>query len=244
MTAISTGLTSVHYPSLVARAVRILNDKGIMDMNGHVSARDEDAPDVMWINSRKASRSTLTFADVVPVDLPGGGRIGEGDEPPSEFHIHRAVMRRRPDVGAVVHSHPDFIVTLSVAGRRLLPVTGIGSFLPEDVPIFDDANLINTADRGEAIAAALGDSPILVLRGHGAVVVGASVEEALARYVCAEENARMQYRASLLGEPHVLRGVELAAVRRETWTETITKKHWHYHEESARRSGAFEGIEG
>lgn len=244
MTAISTGVSSVRYPSLIVRAVRILNDKGIMDMNGHVSARDEDAPDVMWINSRKASRSTLTFADVVPVDLPGGRRIGEGDEPPSEFHIHRAVMRRRPDVGAVVHSHPDFIVTLSVAGRRLLPVSGIGSFLPEDVPVFDDANLINTADRGEAIADALGDSPILVLRGHGAVVVGATVEEAVARYVCAEENAKMQYRASLLGEPHVLRGAELAAVRRETWTQAITKKHWHYHEESARRAGAFEGMEG
>ncbi|HTJ25830.1 MAG TPA: class II aldolase/adducin family protein [Candidatus Limnocylindria bacterium] len=244
MTAAQTAFPSTHYPSLIARAVRILNDKGIMDMNGHVSARDEDAPGTMWINSRKASRSTLTFADVVPVDLAGGRRIGEGDEPPSEFHIHRAVMRARPDVGAVVHSHPEFIVTLSIAGHKLVAVSGIGSFLPEDVPVFDDANLINTALRGEAIAAALGDAPILVLRGHGAVVVGATVEEAVARYVCAEENARMQYRASLLGTPHVLRGEELEIVRRETWTATITKKHWHYHEESARRSGAFEGVEG
>ncbi|MFN2460675.1 MAG: class II aldolase/adducin family protein [Candidatus Velthaea sp.] len=232
------------YPTLIARAVRILNLKGIMDMNGHVSARDEAAPNVMWINSRKASRSTLTSGDIVAVDLSSGLPVGSGDEPPSEFHIHRAIMRRRPDIGAVVHSHPEFIVTLSIAGRALLPVIGIGSFLPEDVPVFDDANLINTSERGEAIADALGDSPVLVLRGHGAVVVGATVEEAVARYVCAEENARVQYHASLLGEPRAMRGAELAAVARETWTPTITRKHWNFHEETARRAGAFEGIEG
>ncbi|MBV8580631.1 MAG: class II aldolase/adducin family protein [Candidatus Eremiobacteraeota bacterium] len=239
----SNAQSPLRYPSLVAHAVRVLTHKGVMDMNGHVSARDAAAPTTMWINSRRASRSTLTDHDVVPVDLIDGQRIGHGDEPPSEFHIHRAVMRRRPDVGAVIHSHPEYVVTLSIAGRVLQPVCGIGSFLPEDVPVFDAANLINTVDRGEAIAAAIGDAPILVLRGHGAVVVGATIEEAVARFVCAEENARMQFNASLLGEAQVLRGSELAAVRRETWTPSIVEKHWHYHVESARRDGALDGLD-
>lgn len=243
MSTLAPEAAGIDYRLLVARAVRILNGLDMMDMNGHVSARDGESRDTMWINSRRASRSTLRYSDIVPVDLPTGARIGEGDEPPGEYHIHRAVMRRRPDVGGIVHSHPDHIVTLSIAGRPLLPVTGIGSFLPEDVPVFDDASLINTQERGEAIATLLGDGPIVVLRGHGVVIVGATVEEALARYVCAEQNARIQYKASLLGEPHVLRGEELAYVRRETWTSVITAKHWHYHEETARRSGAFEGIE-
>lgn len=235
--------TAVDYPRLVARAVRILTSMGLMDMNGHVSARDTSSPQTMWINSRKASRSTLRTSDIVPVDLASGTRIGAGDGPPSEFHIHRAIMRRRLDVGGIVHSHPDFIVTLSIVGHKLQPVTGIGSFLPESVPVFDDASLINSAERGEAVAELLGDAPAIVLRGHGVVVVGATPEEALARYVCAEENARIQYKASALGEPHVLRGEELAFVRRETWTPVIVAKHWHYHEETARRNGAFEGIE-
>jgi ribulose-5-phosphate 4-epimerase/fuculose-1-phosphate aldolase len=243
MSTIAPEAAVVNYRLLVARAVRILTSLDMMDMNGHVSARDCKLPETMWINSRRASRSTLRYSDIVPVDLPSGSRIGEGDEPPGEFHIHRAIMRRRPDVGGIVHSHPDHIVTLSIAGQKLLPVTGIGSFLPEEVPVFDDASLINTAERGDAIAALLGDGPLVVLRGHGVVVVGASAEEALARYVCAEQNARIQYKASLLGEPHVLRGEELAFVRRETWTSVITAKHWHYHEETARRNGAFEGIE-
>jgi ribulose-5-phosphate 4-epimerase/fuculose-1-phosphate aldolase len=234
---------AVDYPRLVARAVRILHSLGLMDMNGHVSARAADAPDTMWINSRRASRSTLGTGDVVRVDLPSNSRIGIGDEPPSEYHIHRAIMRRRPDVGGIVHSHPEHIVTLSIAGHALAPVTGVGSFLPEDVPVFDDASLVNTEDRGEAIAELLADGPAVVLRGHGVVVVGPTVEEALARYVCAEENARVQYKASVLGKPHVLRGEELAFVRRENWTPSIVGKHWHYHEQTARRTGAFEGIE-
>ena len=235
--------TTVDYPQLVARAVRILTSLELMDMNGHVSARDASSPSTMWINSRKASRSTLRSRDIVPVDLSSGLRIGTGDGPPSEYHIHKEIMRRRPEVGGIVHSHPDFIVTLSIVGHILQPVTGIGSLLPENVPMFDDASLINTAERGEAVAELLGAGPAIVLRGHGVVVVGTTPEEALARYVCAEENARIQYKASALGTPHVLRGAELEFVRRETWTPAIVAKHWHYHEETARRSGAFEGIE-
>jgi L-fuculose-phosphate aldolase len=215
-----------------------------MDMNGHVSARDGADPNTMWINSRRASRSTVTAKDVVPVDLSTGKPLGDAAEPPSEFHIHREIMRRRPDVGGIVHSHPEFIVTLSIAGRALAPVTGVGSFLPESVPVFDDANLVNTEERGAVIAEMLGDGPAIVFRGHGIVVVGATVEEALSRYVCAEDNARMQYHASLLGEPHVLRGAELEHVRRETWTSTIAEKHWNYHLKTAQRSGAFEGVDG
>ncbi len=233
----------MNYPRLVARSVRILTSIGLMDMNGHVSARDADEAGTMWINSRKASRSTLRAKDVVAVDLASGKPLGGGDEPPSEFHIHRAIMQRRPDVGGIVHSHPDFIVTLSIAGVKLQPVSGIGSFLPEDVPVFEDANLVNTEARGEAVAELLGAHPAIVLRGHGVVVVGATPQEALARYVCAEENARLQYRAAAIGKPHVLRGEELAIVRRETWTPSIVQKHWHYHEETALRNGAFEGIE-
>lgn len=243
MAAIAPAAATVDYPMLVARAVRILTSLDLMDMNGHVSARDGQSPGTMWINSRRASRSTLRAEDVVPVDIATGTRIGEGAEPPSEFHIHRAIMLRRRDVGGVVHAHPDNIVTLSIVGRSLVPVTGIGSFLPESgVPTFSDSSLINTEERGEAVAELLGDGAAVVLRGHGAVIVGASVEEALARYICAEQNARIQYKAAALGEPYVLRGDELAFVRSETWTPVITAKHWHFHEETARRSGAFEGL--
>ncbi len=231
------------HQQLIARAVRILASSGLMDMNGHISVRDAGDPEVIWINSRRASRSTLRYGDVVPLDLRSGKRIGNGDEPPSEFHIHRKIMQRRPEVGAVLHAHPDHIVALSIVGHTLQPVTGIGSFLPESVPMFDDANLINSEERGEHVASLLGENSVLVLRGHGVVLVGATVEEVIVQYACAEANARIQYKAAALGAPRVLRGDELASVRRESWTAAIIAKHWHYHEETARRNDAFADME-
>ena len=175
------------YPDLVVRAIRILNANGIMHMSGHVAVRDAADPNVMWINSRKASRSSLTMRDIVRVDLRTGKPIGEGDEPPSEFHIHRAIFNRRPDVGAIVHSHPKHVVALSVAGAPLLPVTIDGAFLGASTPVYDDARHINTAERGELLADAIGNSVAVVMRGHGMVVVGRSVEEVTTNITLAEE---------------------------------------------------------
>jgi ribulose-5-phosphate 4-epimerase/fuculose-1-phosphate aldolase len=227
----------------VARAVRVCQAAGVMDMNGHVSLRDENAPNLMWINSRKASRSTLTAADIVPVDLDAGTRIGAGDEPPSEFHIHREIYRRRPDVMSIVHSHPTHILALSTAGQPLLPATAIGSFLPEQgAPLFDSAVLINTEQRGNALAQTLGPAPVVVLRQHGTVTVGGTLEQAVVRMICAEDNARLLCIALQTGTPRYLRGEELAVLARENWAPVSYTKHWHYHEETAQRAGAFEGI--
>jgi L-fuculose-phosphate aldolase len=227
----------------IARAVRICNAAKVMDMNGHVSARDPDRPNIMWINSRKASRSTLTASDIVPFDIEAGKRIGDGDEPPSEYHIHTEIYKRRPDVGAIVHSHPEHILILSVAGQPLRQVSAILPFLPEDgAPTFDSPVLINTVERGKALATALGEAGAVVLRQHGTVTVGASLEDAVVRMICAEDNARLQLGALRVGEPRYIRGEELKALARENLAPIIVRKFWHYHEESARVAGALEGL--
>jgi ribulose-5-phosphate 4-epimerase/fuculose-1-phosphate aldolase len=240
---IHSPIASSQVADRIARAVRICNAAKVMDMNGHVSARDPDRPGVMWINSRKASRSTLTAGDVVPFDIAAGSRIGEGDEPPSEYHIHTEIYKRRPDVGAIVHSHPEHILTLSVAGHDLKQVTSTNPFLPETgAAVFDSAVLINTLERGAKMAEALADGPAVVLRQHGTVVVGATLEEAVVRMICAEDNARLQLRALQVGTPRYLRGEELRVLQRENLTPVIIRKFWHYQEESARVAGAFEGL--
>ena len=233
------------YMRLVARAVRMLNHAGVMHMSGHLAVRDADDASRVWINSRKASRSTLTYADIVPVDLGNGKRIGAGDEPPSEFPIHHAIFRRRPDVGAIVHTHTEHIIALSIVGIPLMPVHLPAGFLPERVPVFDDPNLMDTLERGELLADALGNAPVVVLRGHGVVVIGGSVEEAVARTVLAEENARLQCTALGLGkEPRTLVGKELALAAKQMTLPIVMKKHFHYHEETARSAGALDGVDG
>lgn len=231
------------YGDLIARAVRICNAANVMDFNGHVSARDESDPNIFWINNRHASRSTLTAADIVPFDITAGRRVGEGIEPPSEWHIHRELYRRYPNAGGIVHSHPEFILTLSAAGHKLKPMTSIGTFIPEaGAPMFDSAVLINTEVRGKGMADAIGDSPIGVLRQHGTVTVGAYAEEAVVRMICAEENARVQYQALQIGTPLYMHGKELEGMKLEHGGAHAVKKYWHYYEETARRTGALDGL--
>jgi ribulose-5-phosphate 4-epimerase/fuculose-1-phosphate aldolase len=225
----------------LAQAVRILHSAGLLGIDGAVSARDGNA---MWINARGVNPQAVTPADFVRVDLRDGSTIeGEG-EPPDEHHLHRAIFMRRPDAGAIAHTTPEHVVALSIAGRALVPVNSIGSFLPETTPVFDEEIPVTTVERAAAVAEALGDSPALVLRGRGLVIAGPTVETALAWTTSAEENARHLYHAALLGDPAVLRGAELAAVARENWAPIIVRKHWNYQAETARKAGAFEGLEG
>ena len=231
------------YPDLIARAIRIVNANGVMGKSGHVASRDAGDPAIMWINSRKASRSTLTQRDVVRVDLRTGTGFPGEDEPPSEFHIQRAILNRRPEVGAVVHAHPRYVVALSIAGHALEPVTIDGGFLGGPAPVYDDAGHISTPERGEELADVLGSAPVVVMRGHGMVAVGRNVEEAIVRICLAADNAHTQYLGLALGAIKPLQPNELAKIAGHTTSDKSLRKAFHYEEETARRAGAFEGLE-
>jgi ribulose-5-phosphate 4-epimerase/fuculose-1-phosphate aldolase len=234
------------YPLLVAKAVRVLYNADVMHMSGHIAVRDAGDPNRFWINSRKASRSTLTAADIVPVDLTTGKRIGSGDEPPSELPIHLAVLRRRPDVQAIVHTHPEHVVALSIVDVPLAPVHLPAGFMPENVPVWDDPSIINSQDRGEVLADHLGNENVLVIRGHGVVVTGSTFEEAVSRTVLVAENARIQCTAMSLGagKPRTLKGEELRLAAKQMCQPIVMKKHYNYHMETARAHGALDGVEG
>lgn len=236
--------SSIKYADLVARAVRICVDANVMDFNGHCSQRDDSDPNVMYINNRHASRSTLTTADIVPYDIKAGKRIGEGIEPPSEHWIHREIYLRRPEVKGVVHSHAENILTLSCAGHAVRPLISIGVFIPEKgAPVFDSPVLINTEVRSRGMAEAMGDANIVVLRQHGTVTAGGSVQEAVTRMVCAEKNAELQARAIALGTPKYFHGKELELLYSEQGGGPHgVKKYWTYLSESAERNGAFAGL--
>ena len=236
--------SSTKYLDLVARAVRICNDANVMDFNGHCSQRDENDPNVMYINDRHASRSTLTVENIVPYDIKAGKRIGPGIEPPSEHWIHREIYLRRPDVKGVVHSHPENILTLTCAGHRLKPIISIGVFLPEEgAPVFDSPVLINTEVRGRGMAEAMGDAAIVVLRQHGTVTCGGSIQEAVTRMVCAEKNAELQAKAITLGKPLYFHGKELELLFQEQGGGPHgVKKYWTYLTGCAERNGAFAGL--
>ncbi len=240
----ATVSTANDYGDAIARAVRICYATDVMDMNGHVSVRDASDPNIMWINSRKASRSTLTASDVVPFDIAAGRRVGEGDEAPSEWYIHTEIYKRRADVGSIVHSHPEHILALSIAGVPLRHVTNINPFLPEaGAPLFDSSVLINTQTRGAALAEQLGGAGAIVLRQHGTVAVGATIEAAVVRMITAEANAALQMKVLQMGTPpRYLEGEELRVLVEENARPIIIRKFWHFFEETARTKGALDGL--
>lgn len=202
----------------------------IVDHSGHASIRRDGAS--FFINSGSAVRSTLTVDDVVAVDL--GGSLVEGTaRPPLEYHIHAEIYRARPDVGAVLHTHPKWSTFLTMTGTPYQPVFGQGALLG-DVPVLDYPLSVNTGLMGQQLAGTLGDGCAALLKSHGAVVVGGDMRECFALAVYLEENAHRQYMAMQIGRPYVFSDAERQACRQNLWSPGLFRKAWeHYRSRQA-----------
>ena len=207
-------------------AIRMLERAGYIDHNGHASARRDAG--TFHINSGASVRGALTAADVVTVDLDGN--LVEGTaKPPLEFHIHSEIYRARPDVNAVMHTHPQWSTFLTMTGVKYKPVYAQG-VLVGDIPLMDSPLSVNTKPMGEKLAAALGRGPAVLLKAHGAVAVGADIVECFALAAYIEENSYRQYMAMQIGEPYVFSEAEQKASREKLWSPSLFKKTWdHYH---------------
>lgn len=206
-------------------AIRMLERAGIIDHNGHCSAR-RDA-NAFYINSGASVRGALTENDIVTVDLDGN-LVDGGARPPLEFHIHSEVYRARPDVNAVMHTHPQWSTFLTMAGVTFKPVYAQGVLLG-DIPLMDSPLSVNTKPMGEKLAATLGRGPAALLKAHGVVIVGADIVECFALAAYVEENAYRQYMAIQIGDPYVFSEAEQQACREKLWSPSLFKKTWdHY----------------
>jgi ribulose-5-phosphate 4-epimerase/fuculose-1-phosphate aldolase len=116
-----------------------------------------------------------------------------------------------------------------MAGANYKPVYAQGVLLG-DIPLLDSPLSINTKSMGERLAAALGDRPAVLLKAHGAVIVGADIVEAFTLAAYLEENAYRQYMAMKIGEPYVFSAAEQQACREKLWSPGLFKKTWdHYY---------------
>jgi ribulose-5-phosphate 4-epimerase/fuculose-1-phosphate aldolase len=210
---------------ILADAIRMLEHAEIIDHSGHCSARRDGGS--FFINSGASVRSALTVDDIVTVDLDGGLVDGQA-RPPLEFHIHSEIYRSRPDVNVVMHTHPRWSTLLTMVGARVRPVYAQGALLGE-VPVMESPLSVNTKAMGERLAQTLGQSRAVLLKSHGAVIVGADVIECFALATYLEENARRQYAAMQIGEPYVFTPAEQEACRANLWSASLFKKSWDYY---------------
>jgi ribulose-5-phosphate 4-epimerase/fuculose-1-phosphate aldolase len=149
----------------------------------------------------------------------------------SEWPIHTKIMRARPDVGAVVHSHPPHSIAVGAAGQPLLPLSHAATlFVPPDVPRFTKtADLIVTRELGIEVAECLGGLYALQLVNHGIVTAGKDVRDAIIRAVLLEKAAHQQVLTHACGDPRVWPSEEESAAKRQSvWSESHLAMLWEY----------------
>lgn len=178
---------------LVAQASRILASQGQDDLIwGHVSMRDSEGRGA-WLKSAEWGLAEITPGRVQLVSADGEVREGSGPRH-SEYPIHLEILAARPDVGAVVHTHPPHAVALAAAGVQLRAVSHAANwFVPPEVPRFTaTADLILTPDLGKQLAAELGGSNAIFLVNHGIVTTGPDIQTATVRAVLLERACEQQ----------------------------------------------------
>jgi ribulose-5-phosphate 4-epimerase/fuculose-1-phosphate aldolase len=186
-------------------ANRVLTDLNVIDGFGHVSMRHPTDPN-RYLMGRSVAPALVTADDIMEYDLDSNPVDAKGRASFLERFIHGEIYKARPDVKAVVHTHSPGIIPFSVSSTPLRPVFHLGAFLFPDVPVFeirDSAGmsnmLVSNTQLGKALASTLGDRSVALMRGHGSVVVAATIPMAVFRAHYSNVNAQLQSQALALG---------------------------------------------
>lgn len=193
---------SMELCEVIATACQVMAECGLVEhVLGHISARV--SPDELLVRCRGPHESGLAFTtadDIRLVSLDGPDDLGAWTAP-NELPIHTEVMRRRPEVTAVVHAHPPSVVAASLADVPILPIYGAydipgARLAAAGVPVWDRSVLVSTGELAGQLVTALGDAPVVVLRGHGLVSVAdgeprAAVARAVLQALAVDSLARL-----------------------------------------------------
>lgn len=183
-------------------ARRILKENLATGAGGNISARWEDT---MLISPSGLSLEEVDPVQYVEVDIPAGDiRAQNGLRPSSEVLMHLACYRKRPEVRAVVHAHPQYTIALTSSGHDLAPMFADALiYMGSTVPHLDYIT-VTTPELAQAVGEAIKDANCLVLRNHGSVTVGENLKQAFWRALTVEEAARIQVLSLMIGRPRFL----------------------------------------
>ncbi|MDX6739628.1 class II aldolase/adducin family protein [Actinocorallia sp. A-T 12471] len=172
----------------VAAAAQAAARAGLVEAFGHVSAR---LPDGGAAITATLPMDTARAEDVIVLDAAGRAIAGAVGDVPLEIWLHLAIYAARPDVGAICRGHPPAAVRWGTGDAELPALHGLGLMAGRRVPVHDSVALVSTPERGAAAARALGSEASLLLRGNGALAVGADPLEAATRLYALEDRARV-----------------------------------------------------
>jgi HCOMODA/2-hydroxy-3-carboxy-muconic semialdehyde decarboxylase len=208
-------------PALIEDLVvanHILVNEGVLDGFGHISARHDKNPNLFYI-ARSMAPALVTKEDIVCCNLEGEIIHPLGTKSYVERFIHSEIFKARPDIHSVIHTHSPAIIPFGVSKARLRPICHMSGFLGAQTPVFEIRNsvgessdlLIKNQSLGRDLANTLGPNAVALLRGHGNVCVGHSIQQSVYRAIYTENNAKLQLQSVNLGEITYLTPEEAAA---------------------------------
>jgi len=183
----------------LAAASRILAAQGVVDAFGHVSIRNVSAPH-RYFMSRSLAPALVTPDDILEYDLDSNPLNANGRGSFLERFIHGEIYRARPDIQSIVHSHSPSVIPFGLVDVPMRAMFHNAAFIAAGVPVFDIREtfgatdmLVGNREKGVALAGVMGTKDVVLMRAHGSVACGTTLQTAVFRAVYTEVNARIQH---------------------------------------------------
>jgi ribulose-5-phosphate 4-epimerase/fuculose-1-phosphate aldolase len=222
-----------HLRDLVV-ANRILANEGAIDGFGHVSIRHPERPDRFFMSCSR-SPGVVSEEDLIEFTLDcepinQNGRRLYGERP-----IHGAVYQARPEINAVIHSHPYDVIPFTVTDVKLRPLLHVAGPIGEDIPVWNMADkfgpsdfIVRKMEEGHDLARCMGDHLVVLMRGHGATIAGHTTRQAVLTAIYLVVNARLQLAAMQLGTPQYLSSEEIELTTKMAHGYGSVERNWEY----------------
>jgi HCOMODA/2-hydroxy-3-carboxy-muconic semialdehyde decarboxylase len=225
----------------LAAASRILAAQGVVDGFGHVSLRHPSAPS-RYFMSRSLAPALVVPDDIIEYDLDSRPCNANGRNSFLERFIHGEIYRARPDINSVVHSHSPSVIPFGLVKVKMQAMFHNGAFIAAGVPVFDIRKkfgatdmLVSDGAKGVALAQVLAKKDIALMRAHGSVACGPTLQTAVFRAVYTEVNARIQHMTLALGKGSTIAALDAEEGKlADVINQTAGMRAWHLWREQTR----------
>jgi L-fuculose-phosphate aldolase len=168
---------------------------------GHISMRLPDNPKLFFMKPHSMGLDEITMQNILTIDLEGNVVAGKARRH-SEVYIHSEILKARPDLNCVIHTHSPYAVALSGIGRSMRAYSQPGALFCGEVGLYTDTiALIRSHAMGAGVAKALGSHRAVLLKNHGPVMTGKNIAEAVVGVIMLENAAMIQLAVEAAGDP-------------------------------------------
>jgi L-fuculose-phosphate aldolase len=173
----------------------------VVGPGGNTSVRADKA---IVVKTSGCAFEDCTEDDYIPIDITTGDVVGSDKKPTCEIYMHIACFLKRPDVNAVVHTHPPIATGIASAGKTLPPIyPDLIALVGAEIPVLPYIVPSGKA-LANAVAEVITDHNAVLLSNHGLLTVGVNLREAYFRNLLVEEACKTWLAARAAGEPYIL----------------------------------------